>query len=225
MSLEPTGVTGAPHAPSNGIVRAPGEKVESPVFRQSGATNDRPDHRAILINRSKVWKGRLAARRRTRQFGAVSVYTHFLRDDAATRALGAALGATVRRGDIVCLSGPLGAGKTTLARGVIGRLTGAEDAPSPTFPLVETYRAATFDLWHFDLYRLETASDVYELGIEDAFASGACLIEWPERIADLIPDDALLIRLDLDGGGRKAIIDASPEWCGRLAAAGIMTQA
>lgn len=148
-----------------------------------------------------------------------------LPDDQATRALGAAVGALLRRGDIVCLSGPLGAGKTTLARGAIARLTGVGDAPSPTFPLVETYAAPGFDLWHFDLYRLERPSDAYELGIEEAFASGTSLVEWPERVASLIPEDALIIRLSLDGGGRRAVFDAGPNWRRRLSFAGIMREA
>lgn len=148
-----------------------------------------------------------------------------LPDDPATRALGAAVGAILRRGDIVCLSGPLGAGKTTLARGAIESLTGARDAPSPTFPLVETYAAPHFDLWHFDLYRLENPADAYELGIEEAFVSGASLVEWPERIASLVPDDALVIRLSLEGAGRRAVFDADANWRRRLAAAGIMRKA
>lgn len=153
------------------------------------------------------------------------VPTHrFLADDDATRALGAAVGALLRKGDIVGLSGPLGAGKTTLARGAIARLTGARDAPSPTFPLVEVYDAPSFALWHFDLYRLNSPQDAYELGIEDAFATGACLIEWPERIEALFPDEALVIRLALDGAGRCAQFDAPPLWRARLLAAGIMTE-
>lgn len=147
-----------------------------------------------------------------------------LRDGTATKALGSALGAILGPGDIVCLSGPLGAGKTTLARGAIERLTGVTEAPSPTFSLVTTYPAQGFDLWHFDLYRIDQAGEAYELGIEDAFVSGACLIEWPERIATLIPSQALLIRLSLDGGHRCAAFDASPDWRCRLAEAGIMRQ-
>ncbi len=145
----------------------------------------------------------------------------FLPDETATRALGVVLGALVRTGDIVCLSGPLGAGKTTLARGLIARATGAEDVPSPTYPLVEIYPAAGFDLWHFDLYRIARATDAYELGLEEAFAQGAALIEWPERIAALIPDEALVLRFAAEGAGRRVIIDADDSWRRRLAEAGI----
>lgn len=149
----------------------------------------------------------------------------FLADDDATRRLGSALGAILEPGDVLCLSGPLGAGKTTLARGAIERLTGIIDAPSPTFPLVETYAATGFELWHFDLYRLVRPSDAFELGIEDAFAAGASIIEWPERIAGLIPDEALIVRLSLDAAGRRATFEAEAPWRSRLAAAGIMQEA
>lgn len=142
-----------------------------------------------------------------------------LPDEAATAALGGALAPLLRPGDVVALSGPLGAGKTTLARGLIAALCGAREAPSPTFALALAYDAPGFALWHFDLYRLERAEDAYELGLEEAFASGASLIEWPERIAALLPPDALLIRLDAEGDGRRARLRGGGEWPARLARA------
>lgn len=144
-----------------------------------------------------------------------------LADEAATAALGGALAPLLRPGDVVALSGPLGAGKTTLARGLIAALTGARETPSPTFALALTYEAPGFSLWHFDLYRLERAEDAYELGLEEAFASGASLIEWPERIAALLPADALMIRLDAAGPGRRARLRGGEGWRTRLAAAGV----
>ena len=140
-----------------------------------------------------------------------------LPDEPATPALGARLGALLRAGDVVALSGPLGAGKTTLARAAIGALTGRMEAPSPTFGLVETYDAPGFTLWHFDLYRLEKAEEVWELGLEDALDGGAVLIEWPERIAALLPPETLLIRLRPETVGRQALVRGGEEWSARIA--------
>ena len=98
-----------------------------------------------------------------------------LPDVAATLALGQRLGAQMKAGDVVCLWGDLGAGKTTLARGAIEAWTGqAEDAPSPTYTLVQTYEGPRGELWHVDLYRLKRPEDAWELGLEDAFAAAAC---------------------------------------------------
>lgn len=137
-------------------------------------------------------------------------------DEAATKALGARLGALLRAGDVVGLSGPLGAGKTTLARAAIGALTGRAEAPSPTFGLVETYETPNFPLWHFDLYRLERAEEVWELGFEEALDGGAALIEWPERIATILPPETLVIRLSPARGGRTALVRGGEEWSARL---------
>lgn len=139
-----------------------------------------------------------------------------LPDEAATTALGARLGRLLRAGDVVALSGPLGAGKTTLARAAIGALTGRTEAPSPTFGLVETYDAPGFTLWHFDLYRLEKAEEIWELGFEEALDGGAALIEWPERIASLLPPETLLIRLIAETAGRQALVRGGEEWSARL---------
>jgi len=144
-----------------------------------------------------------------------------LADAAATARLGEALAPVLRAGDIVCLSGPLGAGKTTLARGLIAAATGEKEAPSPTFALVETYEGAAAPISHFDLYRLEKPDDAWELGLEDAFDNAISIIEWPERIEQIIPADALIIRLDHHGGARHAVIVGAGAWEARLAAAGI----
>ncbi len=148
--------------------------------------------------------------------------TLILANEKATLALGAALAPALRKGDVLCLSGPLGAGKTTLARGLISALT-REEAPSPTFALVETYEAEGLALWHFDLYRLEKPQDVWELGLEEAFAEGASLIEWPERIAAHIPSSAHLIRLADDGDGRRASVHGDEAWSQRLKKSGLFS--
>src|SRR4051812_13695997 len=100
-----------------------------------------------------------------------------------TAALGAALAAEARPGDVIALVGPLGAGKTTLARGFIQKRAGAdEEVVSPTFTLVQTYEAPDAVIWHFDLYRLNDPEEALELGFEEALAAGISLIEWPERL-------------------------------------------
>ncbi|HRP09469.1 MAG TPA: tRNA (adenosine(37)-N6)-threonylcarbamoyltransferase complex ATPase subunit type 1 TsaE [Terricaulis sp.] len=140
-----------------------------------------------------------------------------LPDAAATLALGARLGARLAAGDVVCLSGGLGAGKTTLARGAIAAWTGTdEEAPSPTYTLVQTYAGEGGELWHCDLYRLKRPEDAFELGLEDAFASAASLIEWPERLGALLPRDRLDIELTPAAEGRLATLKAHGAWRTRL---------
>lgn len=139
---------------------------------------------------------------------------------AATQALGARLGACLRPGDIVALSGPLGAGKTALARAAIRARLGEPEAevPSPTFTLVQTYDAPDgLSLWHVDLYRLEDARDALELGLEEAFEDAACLIEWPDRLGAALPADRLDIALDSDAQGRRhAALTGQGAWRARL---------
>ncbi|HYD74033.1 MAG TPA: tRNA (adenosine(37)-N6)-threonylcarbamoyltransferase complex ATPase subunit type 1 TsaE [Candidatus Binatia bacterium] len=141
-----------------------------------------------------------------------------LTDAAATQALGRRLGAQLTQGDVVCLAGSLGAGKTTLARGVIEVWTGdQEEAPSPTYTLVQTYEGARGELWHVDLYRLKRPQEAWELGLEDAFASAATLIEWPERLEGHLPHDRLDIALSPDGEGRRAALTGHGAWREKLA--------
>lgn len=138
---------------------------------------------------------------------------HPLPDLEATRALARRLATLLAPGDVVGLAGPLGAGKTTLARFVIEALAergGAGpvgEVPSPTFTLVQTYETGTVPVWHFDLYRLERPEDALELAIEEAFAAAISLIEWPERLGGLMPADWLEVLIERDAeGGRHARI-------------------
>lgn len=139
-----------------------------------------------------------------------------LPDEAATAALGERLGAVARAGDVVALVGDLGAGKSTLARGLIRSHLGPEtEAPSPTFTLVQTYPGPRFDIWHFDLYRLEDPGEARELGMEEA-VDGLSLIEWPERLGRYLPTVRLEVRLSLEGQGRIARLVDLDDWSTRL---------
>ena len=137
----------------------------------------------------------------------------------ATRQLAGRLAGLLAPGDVVGLAGELGIGKTTFARGVIRALLGPEtEVPSPTFNLVLVYELAETILWHFDLYRLEAPEEAYELGVEDAFADGISLIEWPDRLAALLPADRLDIALDILPSGRRARVTAHQSWIDRVPA-------
>ena len=144
-------------------------------------------------------------------------------DAEATWSLAARLAPLARAGDIVALQGGLGAGKTTFARGFINALSRTpEEVPSPTFTLVQTYDTAPAPVWHFDLYRLQDPDEVYELDIEDAFADGISLIEWPERLGPLLPGRALRLRLEITAdGGRRAAFAGGGNWPDRLKEAGL----
>jgi tRNA threonylcarbamoyladenosine biosynthesis protein TsaE len=141
-----------------------------------------------------------------------------LPDEAATQALGRAVAAALRPGQAVALSGPLGAGKSTLARALVRALTTPEeDVPSPTFTLVQFYEGARLNVAHFDLYRLASPDEAYEIGLDEALDEGAAVIEWPERLAGRLPRDRLdiVITLAKDGEGRQARLTPVGAWEGR----------
>jgi tRNA threonylcarbamoyladenosine biosynthesis protein TsaE len=144
------------------------------------------------------------------------VLTLDLADETATAALGARIGAVAHVGDVVALMGDLGAGKTTLARGLIRSLMGeATEAPSPTFTLVQTYAAPGLTIWHFDLYRLNDPREARELGLEEA-VDGLALIEWPERLGRDLPLVRLEVRLSFAGQGRIARLVDLADWSTRI---------
>lgn len=132
-----------------------------------------------------------------------------LPDEKATCLLGNDLSRALVRGDLVLLSGDLGAGKSTLARALIRSL--AQDAdlevPSPTFTLVQAYDTP-LPIAHFDLYRIGDPSELGELGLDEALETGAALVEWPERAASELAGLAIRVTLKMKGNGREAIIEA-----------------
>ena len=140
-----------------------------------------------------------------------------LPDLDATKRLGAALARGAQAGDVIALSGDLGAGKSELARAYIRSVLGEdEDVPSPTFTLVQTYDFPNVAVWHMDLYRLEQPDDAFELGIDEAFATAVSLIEWPERLGPYLPAEHLSILLRIDGDVRRATLVGVGRWADRL---------
>ena len=141
---------------------------------------------------------------------ATAAITLFLPDAEATTRLGARIAPMLRPGDTLLLHGPIGAGKTHFARAVVqARLAAVglrEDVPSPTFTLVQVYQAGDVEIWHSDLFRLTHPDEVTELGLQDAFDTAICLVEWPEKLADLAPADALHLRFAAQGEGRSVSI-------------------
>ena len=149
-----------------------------------------------------------------------AIFAIDLPDEKATESLAARLAAGARQGDVIALSGPLGSGKTCFARAFIGARCGApQEVPSPTFTLVQVYPAPGPAVWHFDLFRLAAPADAWELGIEDAFADGISLIEWPERLGDLLPAERLDLALAFAAApdARIATLTPSPTWSARVA--------
>jgi tRNA threonylcarbamoyladenosine biosynthesis protein TsaE len=139
-----------------------------------------------------------------------------LADEAATARLGAAIAMRLAKGEAVCLSGPLGAGKSTLARALVRALTTpSEDVPSPTFTLVQFYEGAGLKVTHFDLYRLTNPDEAYEIGLDEALEDGAAVIEWPERLAGRLPPDRLDVEIEFSGEGRAARLTPHGAWKGR----------
>lgn len=141
-----------------------------------------------------------------------------LPDEASARALGAGLAAILRPGDVVALSGPLGAGKTTIARGLLAALGLEGEAPSPSFAIVQPYDPpeVRLSVLHVDLYRIEHPEEALELGLDEALNDAALVVEWPERLGDDPWPDALWLTLAFDDtGGRRLTARVPGAWEGR----------
>jgi tRNA threonylcarbamoyladenosine biosynthesis protein TsaE len=135
-----------------------------------------------------------------------------------TAAIGAALARQLRPGDVIALSGDLGAGKTTLARGLLQALGVDGEVPSPSFPIVIPYAPPelAIPLWHVDLYRIDDPEELFELGLDEARADSALLIEWPERMGGMLWPDALRLTIERDGPDARRLTWETPTaWEGR----------
>jgi tRNA threonylcarbamoyl adenosine modification protein YjeE len=172
-------------------------------------------------------------RARTAHSGLNEIARLILPDLAATGRLAHAIAKVAVAGDIIGLTGELGCGKTTFARAFLharhahgqgpgDRQTPPFEVPSPSFTLVETYEfpgdLPGAPVWHFDLYRIESPEEAFEIGFEEALGHTIALIEWPERLGDLLPADRLDIRLDFAAceESRIAILSGSADWVSRL---------
>jgi tRNA threonylcarbamoyladenosine biosynthesis protein TsaE len=138
-----------------------------------------------------------------------------LADERETEELGARIAAALHPGDVVTLSGPLGVGKTALARGILAALGHQGDVPSPSFAIVQPYEELEPPVWHVDLFRIEGAGEMDELGLESA-ADGVLIVEWPEKAGSRAWPQALGLNLDFDeGGARRLTANVPPSWQSR----------
>lgn len=150
--------------------------------------------------------------------GIDSFYRSFdLQAEAETAALGREIARHLAAGDTVTLSGPLGAGKSVLARAIVRTFLAREDVPSPTFTLVQTYETQNFTISHVDLYRVKAASELRELGLDEALERGVLLIEWPDRMGMQLPPDRLDIMFEaVDGEARLMKLVGRGSWSARV---------
>lgn len=144
-----------------------------------------------------------------------------LPDPAASAAFGAALGALVLPGDVITLAGPLGAGKTSIARGLLAALGLQGEAPSPSFAIVQPYDAPDVRLpvLHIDLYRIESPDELGELGLDEGASDTVLIVEWPERAGPGYWPEALALALDGaadgEGAGRRLTAQVPARWKAR----------
>jgi len=136
----------------------------------------------------------------------MSITTHILENEQDSKELASKIANDIKPNDILTFSGDLGAGKTFLCREIIKNLCGQETKViSPTFNLLQTYDYKNCSIYHFDLYRLKHTSEIYELGIEEAFSGHICLIEWPELINNILPEDSMHINIEISGNTQRKI--------------------
>jgi tRNA threonylcarbamoyladenosine biosynthesis protein TsaE len=150
-----------------------------------------------------------------------------LRDEADTLALGSAMAAHLKPGMVIWLEGDLGAGKTTLVRGLLRAAGDSGPVKSPTYTLVEVHVVSGLNFYHFDFYRFNQAEEYLDAGLDEYFSgSGICLVEWPDKAAPYLPAADMRIELRVAGGasgeGRMARITAASDR-GRTCLAGVMS--
>ncbi|MDD4616813.1 MAG: tRNA (adenosine(37)-N6)-threonylcarbamoyltransferase complex ATPase subunit type 1 TsaE [Alphaproteobacteria bacterium] len=140
-----------------------------------------------------------------------------LPDLDATQRLAADIAPHLRQGDVIALSGDLGAGKTEFARALLKHLGVKGDVPSPTFTLLQIYDVSGLHVSHFDLYRLKSPNELDELGWDDALSDGVTLIEWPERAEGRLPRKRLTLVFEVDESGKRGVtVEPGPGWDNRL---------
>jgi ATPase, YjeE family len=138
-----------------------------------------------------------------------------LENESATTVAGAELARAARAGDVIAVSGPLGVGKTTLARGFLAALGHKGEVPSPSFAIVQPYENLDPPVWHVDLYRIEQPAELQELGLDDA-GEAVLLVEWPERAGASMWPEALVLSLEFGlAGDRILTVEVPPSWEGR----------
>ena len=136
-----------------------------------------------------------------------------------TEELASALKENLQNGDIILLKGEIGAGKSLFARSLIqSTMDQVEEVPSPTFTIVQTYETKLGSIWHADLYRLTDQSEIFELGLIDAFVNEIVIVEWPERLGHLEPQDALTVEIVILENDKREVIFStnSSMWKARL---------
>ncbi|MBQ7412709.1 MAG: tRNA (adenosine(37)-N6)-threonylcarbamoyltransferase complex ATPase subunit type 1 TsaE [Alphaproteobacteria bacterium] len=129
------------------------------------------------------------------------------RSEAETTLIASRLARRVKPGDVIALNGTLGVGKTAFCRGFIQSFLPKTEVPSPTFTLLQTYDTPDFSIYHFDMYRLKSPEEAYEIGIEDAFAEGVSLIEWPEKLGYLLPKKHISVSIEIHNDVRQICIE------------------
>ncbi|MDD7183599.1 tRNA (adenosine(37)-N6)-threonylcarbamoyltransferase complex ATPase subunit type 1 TsaE [Peptostreptococcus porci] len=128
----------------------------------------------------------------------------FLENEESTKKIGEIIGEKLFNGAILCLNGDLGAGKTTLTKSIAKALRIDEDITSPTFTIVNEYTEGSIPLYHFDVYRIGEADEMYDIGFDEYINSdGICIIEWSSIIRDILPKERLEINLNYSGMGRE----------------------
>ena len=138
-----------------------------------------------------------------------------LQKEADTQAFGYAIAAALKAGDAIALTGPLGVGKTALARGILQSLGHVGEVPSPSFAIVQPYDDTRLPVWHVDLFRIENPEEIHELGL-DAADEGVLIVEWPERAGDNAFAQALQLTMNFEPGGARSLTAlVPPSWEGR----------